>query len=165
MTTHRQHLIGVQPFRWRERSAPPTPTEYGGVVVSTQQSDRLLALLVRLGFTAQRIGRSRLWVEGSTTTDDVRRLALLFNIRPLQVSAGLTAYEPAYRTELNIRIGDMVGQQPRLPGHSIPPRLPAGTLAPQAGTARRRPSAGPTNRKADEAPHYATTLLNESTES
>lgn len=64
----------------------PTPSEYC-VVVSSEQSGRLLTLLLRLGFTAERIGRSQLRINGCTI-DEVHCFALLFDIRVLQLSAG-----------------------------------------------------------------------------
>ena len=77
MDTHERHSTCIPP-RWHRRRGGPTP--HGcGVVVSTHQSERLLTLLVRLGFTAERIGDSRLRVE-SSSIDEVRRFATFFHI-------------------------------------------------------------------------------------
>lgn len=63
----------------------PTPRECC-IVVSSEQSVRLLTLLLRNGFTAERIDRSQLRINGSTI-DEINCFALLFNIRVLQLSA------------------------------------------------------------------------------
>jgi hypothetical protein len=75
------------------RSRPQMPQRNDcGLVVSNEQSDRLLALLLRLGFTAESIGRSQLLINGSTV-DEIHRFALLFGIGVLEVSAGPPADE------------------------------------------------------------------------
>ncbi len=72
---------------WSTREPQMPPPNECGLVVSSEQSDRLLTLLLRLGFTAERIGRRQLRINGSTI-DEIHRFALLFDIGALQVSAG-----------------------------------------------------------------------------
>lgn len=79
MTTGDPASNFVQSPRRRDKAETPTPHE-PGVIVSSPQSDRLLTLLLQLGFTAERFGRSQLRVDGSTR-DEVRCFALLFDIQ------------------------------------------------------------------------------------
>ncbi len=108
MTTGDQDWNSVRSLRRRDKSETTT-THPHGVIVSSPQSDRLLTLLVRLGFTAERSGRSQLRVDGSTR-DEVRRFALLFDI---QAHPGSGSESCSHRHEIGVREGD---------GHAPPGR-------------------------------------------